>query len=240
MTQLKTLLLFILTGIFLGSCSKSGIPQMGHNNIKKAIKNSDEFEFRSTNTPLTYKLIEDTIRAYRKRKISFCRLIERDLGYIQTFYTNQFDFTDDQPIEKKSSFCGFDTCKSDYNCGFSLTCFSDFTIDKQADQAKKLPRLLFISDKFFNTGTYYGLMLRIDFGIVVKTENHMTVSELDVSTKFILRQRSKDDTEGWERIDQSLQIDETKYSQFIAEYNSLLSQYLDNILYSKGYLIKTK
>jgi hypothetical protein len=240
MTNLRVFSIFLFVASILGSCSKSSIPQLNHNNINKRLRNSDEFEFRSINSPITYKLNDDSIRAYQKRKISFCRLIERDLGYIQGFFSNNFDFPNDKPIEKKSSFCGFDTCKSDYNCGYSLTCFSDFSIDRQAFEAKKLPRLLFISDKYFNTGTNYGLMFRIDFSIVVKYENYMTISELDISTKFILRQRSKDDTEGWEKIDQTKQIDDIKYLQFISEYNLELNKYLEIILFSKGYMNKVK
>lgn len=231
-----------LNGIFRHN-NRDYIAGMSGSQIKKAFDAADKFDFRSENYPISYRLNMDTVRAYRKRKEPICKLIERELGQLQSFYAEQFDFDTHEPLGKKSSFCSFDTCNSEFNCGFNITYFSKFTIDKKASEAKSLPKLLFTSDKYSTRGdgTVYGLMLRIDISNVYKTVQNMTVSELDISTKFIWKQRSVDDTEGWEKINQTSpnQIDEIKYKQFIAEYNKLLKERLDTVLSATPYLLKT-
>ena len=217
------------------------ISQMTRREIDKAYTNDESFFFRSTNLPLTYFVNLDSVQSLRKQTPSLCKLILSDMGSLQKFYTSEFDFNTFQPLKLKNNYCTFDSCKSPLDCYFTATYFSEFSLEKKALESKQLPQYLFISDRYFNygEGTIYKLMLRVDISNVLKSYGNNVTSELDVATKFIWKQRSKNDWNGWEKINPS-QINDTIYNRFISVYDNRLKNYLNSFLFSRGYILKNK
>jgi hypothetical protein len=231
MRKLSTIVLFALTAF--ASCRVMSDGTLKPRYVRKWYKEKLPYEFKTSNTNIPYLIDKDSLLDYKVHGVSFCTQLEKEFTKAQEFYEKQFSFKNEEPLEKKSFYCGLDTCllrNTNTNCQFTLYYLSRETEIVNRKKGKPLEQLLIKSDTFYSeepTRNYViSIRLQIDLNFSLDVQTKEPTCSANYSSTFYIKKNSDADKSDWNPILPE-HTNNVNYDAFINAYHTELSKACD-------------